>query len=177
MPSPVFPTNRYSPVVYATPSPPAGVLPLTVIQQASLGHKKEVIDLVRDVRVDMEGWLKALGPLEDWSHIFRERYEEACLNTSFKNTQMSINSFLGQVKNHVDYGKSLLDCLGPTNNTQGQWSQVGAADWLLTNDIMSTLHCGVVILEARLDIHAPSGPLPSELQSDICRHKGLEGDE
>lgn len=125
----------------------------------------------------MAGWLNALGPLEDWSRIFRTQYDEACLDTSFENTQMAVDNFLHKVRNHVDYRKSLLDRLGPATMVQKQWSREGAADWLLSDDIMSTLHRGIAVLEARLDIYAPVGPLPSELQSDIRRHKGFEEEE
>src|ERR1700683_4784206 len=92
------------------------------------------IDKIRQVRSAMENWTSTLGPVEDWPRVFREQYDEACLDTTTKTKQDAIDTFLGQVE------------------------ELAEADWLLAGDLMRTLHRGVAVLEARLEIHAPSGP-------------------
>ena len=157
-----------------TPPSHLATSPSLPVAQASLNCDTEWISQIQDAGIELAGWVNALGPVEDWSHIFCVQYNEACLNTSFKYTQTAIDIFLQNVQNHINYRKQLLNCPGPATVIQEQWSQDGAADWLLCDDIISTLHQDIVILEARLDIYMPSGPLHSELQSDIHRYKGFE---
>lgn len=123
------------------------------------------IDMIRRIRSAMENWTSALGPVEDWPRVFREQYDEACVNTTAPTTQAAIDGFLGQVGEHVRIGK---DIIAQLESCQCQRAE---ADWLLAGDLMRTLHCGVALLEARLEIHAPSGAHLSPLHSSICRHE------
>ena len=49
--------------------------------------------------------------------------------------------------------------------------QCAEADRLLAGDLMRTLHRGVAVFEARLELYAPSRAHVSPLQSTICRHE------
>jgi hypothetical protein len=129
------------------------------------------IDILRKVRLAMEKWTSDLGPVEDWPRVFREKYDEACCATTTSTTQAGVDIFLGQVGEHVRIGKSILagveDCYLPL-------CQSLKADRLLLRDITATLHRGIAILEARLEILAPAGPHVSNLQSTIRRHRDFE---
>jgi hypothetical protein len=129
------------------------------------------IDKIRQVCSAMENWTSTLGPVEDWPRVFREQYDEACLDTTTKTTQDAIDTFLGQVEEHVKVGKSILAGLEGCAAVKVHQSQLAEADWLLAGDLMRTLHRGVAVLEARLEIHAPSGPHESSLHSNIRRHE------
>ena len=65
----------------------------------------EWISQIQDARIELAGWVNALGPVEGWLHIFHVQYNEACLDTSFKDTQTAIDIFLQKVQNHINYGK------------------------------------------------------------------------
>jgi hypothetical protein len=48
---------------------------------------------------------------------------------------------------------------------------IKAADQLLAGDLMRTLHRSVALLEARLELHAPTGANPSPLHLSLRRHE------
>ena len=129
------------------------------------------IDMIHRVRGAMENWTAALGPVEDWPRVFREQYDEACINTTAPTTQVAINVFLGQVEEHVRVGKDIIAGLEGCTAVKLTHSQSAEGDRLLAGDLMRTLHRGVALLEARLELHAPSGPHTSPLQSNIRRHE------
>lgn len=129
------------------------------------------IDRLRQVRLAMENWTSNLGPVEDWPRVFREKYDEACCDTSASTTQVAIDVFLGQVGEHVKIGKSILAGIALV---QLPLSKSMEGDRLLAGDMMATLHRGIAILEARLEIHAPAGAHVSILHSSIRRHHEFE---
>lgn len=129
------------------------------------------IDILRKVRQAMESWTSALGPVEDWPRIFREKYDEACCDTTASSTQAAIDLLLRQVGDHVRIGKSILAGIQECSLVKLPLSQSVEGDRLLAGDIVATLHRGIAILEARLEIHAPSGPHVSDLHSTIRRHR------
>ena len=122
----------------------------------------------------MENWTSTLGPVEDWPRVFRDKYDEACCDTAAPSTQTAIDVFLGQVEEHVRVGKSILAGIEKCSLVRLPLSQSIEGDRLLAGDLMATLHRGIAILEARLEIHAPSGPLGSDLHSNIRRYPGSE---
>jgi hypothetical protein len=126
------------------------------------------IDILCRVRLATESWTTNLGPVEDWPRVFREKYDEACCDTTTSTTQVAIDIFLGQVGAHVQMGKSILTGLEECSLARQE------GDQLLARDIMTTLHRGIAILEARLELLAPSGPNFSSLQSDIRRHREFD---
>jgi hypothetical protein len=124
----------------------------------------------------MENWTASLGPVEDWPHVFREQYNEACLDTTAPTTQMAINTFLRQVEEHVRSGKNIIAGLESCTAVKLSRSHRVEGDQLLAGDLMKTLHCGVALLEARLELHAPSGAHVSSLHSNIHHHNELDSD-
>src|ERR1700720_1094592 len=66
------------------------------------------IDLIRQVRSALDNWTSMLGPIEDWPRIFRDGYDEACINTDAPTTQAAIDSFLEGVQEHVRIGKDII---------------------------------------------------------------------
>ena len=69
---------------------------------------------------------------------------------------------------HVRNGKDIITGLERCTLPQSQETE---ADRLLVGDMMRTLHRGVALLEARLELHAPSGAHPSPVHSNIRRHE------
>jgi hypothetical protein len=132
------------------------------------------INTLRKVRLAMENWTSALGPVEDWPRIFREKYDKACCDTSALTTQMAIDVFLAQVGEHVRIGKAIVAGIQECSLVKLPMSQSIEGDRLLAGDMLVTLHRGIAILEARLEIHAPSGPHVSDLHSSIRRHHGFK---
>jgi hypothetical protein len=129
------------------------------------------IDLIRNVRTALANWTAALGPVEDWPRVFREQYDEACVNTTAPTTQAAIDIFLGQVGEHVRVGKDIIVGLERFAAFEHPQVQSATADGLLVGDMLRTLHRGVAVLEARLELYAPSGAHVSPLQSAIRRHE------
>ena len=155
-----LPDSNYSDPIYRAPVTNRGVSPVDT----------SGIDMIRQVRSAVEKWTSDLGPVEDWPRIFRELYDEACLDTSSRTTQESIDVFLRQVGEHVRNGKEILSGLERCAVVSLPRAQCAEGDRLLAGDLMRTLHRGVALLEARLELHAPSGAQPSPLHSNICRH-------
>jgi hypothetical protein len=160
------PGSGYSDGTYHLPAPNDRASPITTSPIDTSG-----IDLIRNVRSALEKWTSTLGPIDDWPRIFREQYDEACINTDARSTQASIDLFLQQVGEHVRVGKDIIVGLEGCSAVTLSRSQVAEGDRLLAGDLMRTLHRGVALLEARLELHAPSGPHVSPLHSSIRRHK------
>ena len=129
------------------------------------------IDMIRRVRSAMENWTSTLGPVEDWPCVFREQYDAACINTTAPTTHIAIDTFLGQVAEHVRVSKDIIAGLESCMTVRLSQSLNAEGDRLLAGDLMRTLHRGVAVLEARLEIHAPSGAHVSPLHSTIRRHE------
>jgi hypothetical protein len=85
--------------------------------------------------------------------------------------QAAIDIFLRQVGNHVRIRKDIIVELESCTAVNLSQSQSVEGDRLLAGDLMRMLHCGVTILEARLEIHAPSGAHTSPLHSNIHCHE------
>jgi hypothetical protein len=94
------------------------------------------IDLIRRVRSALEQWVSALGPIEDWPRIFREKYDEACVDTAARTTQDAIDIFLGEVGEHVWIGKDIIAGLERCAVLTLPQPQGGEADRLLVGDMM-----------------------------------------
>jgi hypothetical protein len=129
------------------------------------------INTIRHIRSTIEKWTSSLGPVENWPCVFREQYNEACLDTDAPTTQTAIDNFLQQVEEHVRIGKDILGGLEKCAVVKLPRTQCDEGDRLLAGDLMRTLHRSVALLEARLELHAPSGPQESALQSNIRRHE------
>lgn len=120
------------------------------------------ISIVCNARLAVSNWTSALGPVEEWPKIFREKYNEACCSTVAHTTQESIDLFLKQVVEHVRVGRSILKGVEECRSVKYPFSAGRNGDYLLAGDLMATL--------PRLEIHAPSGPHISDLHSSIRRH-------
>jgi hypothetical protein len=121
----------------------------------------------------IQEWTSTLGDVEDWPRIFREQFDEACIDTAAATTQDAIDKFLRAVEEHVRNGRAVLNFLASSPAIAPPQSPEAKADWLFAHDMMATVHRGVAMLEARLEDHAPRGPLPSDLHSNIRRWKGF----
>lgn len=129
------------------------------------------IAIIREVRVAVAQWTKHLGPVDDWGRVFRKHYDEACCDTTSQSTQDSIDVFLRGVMDHVKMGRSILKSIEDCQVVRDPLVGGDAGDRLLAGDVISTLHRGIAILEARLEIHAPSGPCMTDLHSNIRRYQ------
>jgi hypothetical protein len=171
----VFQHNSDYSDAFHDPAPPtnlpisANIAPATTHKQPSpTGISESYVDILCKVHLATENWTTNLGPVEDWPRVFREKYDEACCDTTTSTTQVAIDIFLGQVGAHVQMGKRILTSLEECLLARQE------GDLLLARDTMTTLHRGIAILEARLEILAPSGPNFSSLQSDIRCHREFE---
>lgn len=124
-------------------------------------------------RTMIQEWTSTLGDVEDWLCIFREQFDEACVDTTAATTQDAIDKFLRAVEEHVWNGRAILNLLVSSPAVAPPQSPEAKADWLFAHDMMATVHWGVAILEARLEDHTPRGPLLSDLHSNIRRWKGF----
>ncbi|KAF7984936.1 hypothetical protein HWV62_9853 [Athelia sp. TMB] len=131
--------------------------------------------ILREVRLGVQAWTKDLGPVEVWGRKFREGYDTALRDESTgRNTQDAVDAFLDTVEDHVEVGRKLLARLLSSSIVQPPKSHDAWADFLVVSDIMTVLHRGIAVLEARLDIWAPEGAQESELLSTNRRHQGFE---
>lgn len=129
------------------------------------------IDLIRRVRSALDNWTSTLGPIEDWPRAFRDGYDKACMDTDAPTTQVAIDIFLGQVQEHVRIGKDIIGGLERCAALRFTPFESIKADQLLAGDLMRMLHRGVALLEARLELYAPTGANPSPLHSSLRRHE------
>lgn len=149
--------------------------PLADLNHPQLKQPETIdINIIRDARVATESWISALGPIEHWPRIFREKYDEACCDTVAVSTQVAIDTFLGKVVQHIDNGKQILKGFEQCNLVRNPLtkSQVDG-DFLLAGDILTTLHRGIALLEARLELLAPSGAHLHDLHSTIRQHESF----
>lgn len=128
---------------------------------------------LRTARLAIEKWTQTLGPVSGWAQKFREGYDLACQEGG--NTQEHVDQFLGTVQEHVDIGRGILAKLGESPIIRPQSSMDAWADWLIAGDMLGTLHQGIAILEAHLDILAPRCPIPSDSTSKMRQWVGLDG--
>jgi hypothetical protein len=128
---------------------------------------------LRTARLAIEKWIQTLGPVSGWAQKFREGYDLAC--QAGGNTQEDVDQFLATVQEHVDIGRGILGKLGESPIIRPQSSMDAWADWLIAGDMLGTLHQGIAILEAHLDILAPRCPIPSDSTSKTRQWVGLDG--
>jgi hypothetical protein len=121
------------------------------------------IQTLRDVRVAINGWVSILGPVEEWPAAFHFYYEVA----RGKNTVQAVDEFLESVERHADRGRDILKRLRESPVVSPPPSHEAWGDFLAAGDLMETLYRGIAILEARLDIFAPRGPLASGRESNV----------
>ena len=167
-----------------TPSPPkntaqtllAAIMhPSATSEKDNSNHGSINIDLMSDIsivqraRLAVADWTSPLGPVDDWPKVFHNQYDEACCDMSCWSTQDSIDMFLRNVMEHVWVGRSILRTVEMCATIKFPFSG-HEADRLLAGDSMHTLHWGIAILEAWLELYAPSGPHITELQSNIHCH-------
>jgi hypothetical protein len=100
------------------------------------------INLFREVRSALEQWISALGPIDNWPRVFREKYDEVCLDMAAQTTKDTINIFLRQVGDHVWIVKDITTGLDRCAALTLPKAQGAEADWLLAGDMMQTVHCG-----------------------------------
>lgn len=111
-----------------------------------------------------------------WGKKFREGYDLACADeTTGRSTQDAIDGFLEKVEDHIEVGRELLVRLMDSSIIRPPETHKAWADFLLANDLLAVLHRGVAVLEARLDICAPSGARQSKYTSTTRMHEGFEG--
>lgn len=91
-----------------------------------------------------------------------------------QNTQDVIDEYLAGVQEHVRNGKKILELLDMAPILCIPKSESEMGNRLFVGDVLATVHRGVAILEALLDIHAPQGAIPSALHSAIRQWKGFE---
>jgi hypothetical protein len=127
---------------------------------------------LRTARLAIEKWIQPLGPVSGWAQKFREGYDNAC--QAGGNTQEDVDRFLGAVQEHVHIGRGILGKLGESPIIRPQPSMDAWADWLIAGDMLGTLHQGIAILEAHLDILAPRCPIPSDSTSKTRQWVGLD---
>lgn len=128
---------------------------------------------LRTARLAIEKWIQPLGPVSGWAHKFCQGYDIAC--QAGGNTQEDVDRFLGTVQEHVDIGRGILGKLGESPIIRPRPSMDAWADWLIAGDMLGTLHQGIAILEAHLDILAPRCPIPSDSTSKTRQWVGLDG--
>lgn len=95
-----------------------------------------------------------MGPVDDWGHAISEKYNDVCHDIASQSAWDSINTFLEGVVDHIGLGKKRLKMV------EGCWAVkdpftngIDEGDKLLAGDAIHTLHQGIAILEARLDIY------------------------
>jgi hypothetical protein len=93
------------------------------------------------------------------------------MDTDAPTTQVAIDIFLGQVQEHVRIGKDIIGGLERCAALRFTPFESIKADQLLAGDLMRMLHRGVALLEARLELYAPTGANPSPLHSSLRRHE------
>lgn len=87
---------------------------------------------------------------------FREGYDTACADeTAGRTLQDAIDNYLENVEEHADVGRRMLARLTRSSIIQPPKTHAAWADFLLVSDLLTVLHRGVAVLEARLDICAP----------------------
>ena len=128
---------------------------------------------LRTARLAIEKWIQPLGPVSGWAQKFREGYNIAC--QAGGNTQEDVDKFLGTVQEHVNIGWGILGKPGESPIICPQPSMDAWVDWLIAGDMLGTLHQGIAILEAHLDILAPHCPIPSDSTSKTRQWVGLDG--
>lgn len=128
---------------------------------------------LRTTRLAIEKWTQHLGPVSGWAQKFRQSYDIACQVGG--NTQEDIDQFLQSVQEHVDIGRGILEKLCESPIIRPQPSMDAWADWLIAGDMLGTLHQGIAILEAHLDILAPRCPIQSDLTSKTRQWVGFDG--
>ena len=126
---------------------------------------------LRITRLAIEQWIQSLGPVSGWAKRFRECYDTACQTDG--NTQEEVDRFLASVQEHVNIGKQILGELSKSPIIRPQQSTDAWADWLIAGDLLGTLHQGIAILEAHLDIIAPHCPIPSDSTSSVRQWAGF----
>jgi hypothetical protein len=124
-------------------------------------------------RLAIEKWIQPLGPVSGWAQKFRDSYDIAC--QAGGNTQEEEDQFLRTVQEHVNIGWGILGKLGESPIIRPQPSMDTWADWLIAGNMLGTLHQGIAILEAHLDILAPRCPIPSDSTSKMRQWVGLDG--
>ena len=127
--------------------------------------------MLRTTRLAIEQWILPLGPVSSWAKKFRECYDMACQTDG--NTQEEVDRFLASVQEHVSIGRRILGEFSKSPIIHPQVSTDAWADWLIAGDMLSTLHQGIAILEAHLDIIAPHCPIPSDSTSGIRQWAGF----
>lgn len=110
------------------------------------------------------------GPVEDWGRQFRAAYGTVRASQDAQ----AVDRFLENVSCHVRTGKAILAEFMNSSVIEPPANHSVRGDFLLAGDLLGILHRGIAILEARLDIVAPAGPLPSQQHSDIRRHMEFE---
>ena len=131
------------------------------------------ITIIHNARLAIFNWTSSLGPIEEWPKVFGEKYDIACCNMAASSMQAIINEFLKGVIGHVGVGKNILKAIEGCKVVMNPISSRNRGDHLLASDLMTTLHCGITILKAHLNIHAPVSPLASHLHSEIRHHYKL----
>jgi hypothetical protein len=122
-------------------------------------------------RLAIEQWTQPLGPVSSWAKKFRECYDNACQTDG--NTQEGVDQFLASVQEHINIGRQILGELSKSPIIRPQASADAWADWLIAGDLLGTLHQGIAILEAHLDIIAPHCPIPSDSTSGVRQWTGF----
>jgi hypothetical protein len=131
------------------------------------------IQTLREVRIMTTQWVLNLGPLDDWPFVFQQHYDIARRSDTDSSTQEEVDAFLGSVQRHIDLGRSILKKLRESPVISPPPSHEAWGDFLTAGDLLETLYHGIAILEVRLDIFAPRGPLSSPGESSIRKWKGL----
>jgi hypothetical protein len=77
------------------------------------------------------------------------------------------------MQEHISIGRQILEELSKSPIIHPQVSTDAWGDWLIAGYMLSTLHQGIAILKAHLDIIASHCPIPSDFTSGIRQWAGF----
>lgn len=133
----------------------------------------EGLQVLRKVRVLTEAWVTNVGPMGEWPRLFQQGFDAACETHGERTTQQCVDEYLEGVRKHALEGRLIIHTLRASPVVRPPPSHEAWGDFLAAGDMLEILYRGVSMLEVRLDILAPQGPVSSSGDSNIRRWKSL----
>jgi hypothetical protein len=162
-------------------SPPPSALPSAICDAKQIppipdtgSVSNDIIEgwgALRTARLAIKKWTQPLGPVGGWAKRFRQEYDIACQADG--DTQEAVDRFAASVQEHMDIGRQILGELYKSPIIRPPASTDAWADWLIAGDMLGTLHQGIAVLGAYLDILAPQCPIPSNSTSGVRQWEGI----
>ena len=156
---------------------PSAACPTTQIAASTTNTQIILNDIItcwavlRTMCLAVDQWIQPLGPVDSWAKKFQECYDTACQTDG--NTQDEVDQFLASMQEHINIGRRILEELSKSPIIHPQASTDAWADWLIAGNLLGTLHRGIAILKAHLDIIATHCPIPSDSTSGIRQWAGF----